>query len=230
MSQKAVFEAIERATGVDPDKAPDVLRDLAYKGAIMVISHTPQGWERPQEIEKELEGVLSDIRALRKRIIKLDGYSLSMARRRQDPLQEEIAKIDVAEVLRQLKSDLEAQGRGEQTPPRLWHQIGDAPPIENWVDKAALRHLDELEKCLIAPIEAAIASAPSGRGRPKNRRAYRIAEFAVGMFVRLTGEKPTYWNGTETKFSRLVEELFQIGGVKADIRKPIEAAMSKLEA
>lgn len=102
-------------------------------------------------------------------------------------------------------------------------------PREEWVDHAAITAINALRDALVFPIERAIPNAPTGAGRPPNRRAYGVVECAYLTFEELTGKKPTFWNGGETDFSRLVEELFQVYGIKSTLRKPIEAAMHKFD-
>lgn len=100
-------------------------------------------------------------------------------------------------------------------------------PREEWVDYAAIAAISALRAALVFPIERAISNAPTGAGRPPNRQAYGVAESAYLIFEEVTGKKPTFWNGGDTDFSRLVEQLFKAYGIKSTLRKPIEAAMHK---
>lgn len=215
-----VFAAIERATGVDPNSVRDERRRMyLFNGAAMVF--TPPAWKRPKEIEEELEGIRSDIRALKRRIQNADRFAMVLARR-------EATKSNLKELEAEVE---EAQGNHESislAAERYFIKERAITP-DKYVDRAAIEHLEEVEKCLVRPIEEAIELAPKGRGRPKNNRAHAIALYAARTYFWLTGEKPTFWNGTDNAFSILVEELFNIGNVVADIRKPIEAAMSKID-
>ncbi len=215
-----VFAAIERATGVDPNSVRDErLRTYLFNGAAMVF--TPPAWTRPKDIEEELEGIRADIRALKKRIQNADRFAMVLARREATRPNLEALEAEIEE----------AQGNHEvitQAADRYFLKERAITP-DKYVDKAAIKHLEEVEKCLVRPIEEAIEAAPKGRGRPKNNRAHAIASYAARSYLYLTGERPTFWNGTDNAFSILVDELFNVANIVADIRKPIEAAMSKLE-
>ncbi|MEO9463902.1 MULTISPECIES: hypothetical protein [Alphaproteobacteria] len=215
-----VFEAIERATGVNPNTVRDErMRLYFFNGAAMVFS--PPVWSRPKEIEEELEGIRADIRALKKRIHNVDRFAIGMARR-------EATKQDLEQFTKEVIEAKDNQVMVDSLVEGYFAKMRAVTP-DKYVDHAAIRHLEEMEKCLVRPIEVAIEASPKGRGRPKNNRAYEIASFAAKAYLHLTGEKPTFWNGTDNAFTILVEELFNLGSVLADIRKPIEAAMSKLE-
>lgn len=212
-----VFEAIKRATGKDVREIRDMDESWFFiNGAVTVVLHPT--WSKPGDVEAELEGVLQDLRSLRRRIENLDRHALVLARQAQTADRDKALEAQLVEkagdfaAINQLLHDHE----GASLDPR------------NYVDQAALRHIQQLEQCLVAPIERAIAAAPTGRGRPKNRRAYDIADFAAQAYFKLTQKPPTFWNGGATPFSRLVDDLFALGGVTADPRKPIEAAMSKM--
>lgn len=110
-------------------------------------------------------------------------------------------------------------------PDRLYQIV----PREEWVDYAAIAAMEQLRDALIHPVERAIPHAPTGPGRPPNRRAYAVADCAYRIFADLTGTKPTFWNGGETAFSRLVTDLFSAYGITSSLRKPIEAAMHKYD-
>lgn len=218
--RKNVFAAIERATGVHAKEVKNEETRHYLEVGVMRILFRPK-WKRPAEIEKEIEGIRSDIRRLKKRIIAADPYALSLARR-QATHSEEMRLFDEIEL---------AAGNEEkidEISDRYLTLMESISPDE-YVDTAAIVHLESLEKGLVRPIEAAIEAAPHGRGRPQNVRAHQIALYAAKSYWLLTGEKPTFWNGTDNSFSQLVKELFAIGGVVADIRKPIESAMSKFD-
>jgi hypothetical protein len=214
-----VFDAIQRGTGVDPRLVRDeAVRWHLFNGAVRVV--TKPAWERPKEIEAELEGILSDIRALKKRIRSADRHAVVLAR--QEATKKE--KDDFERAIIEAKGD---RTLNDKLSREYMQAMAEITP-DRYVDRAAIKHLEEVERCFVRPIEVAIKAGPQGRGRPKNQHAHQMAEFAAEAFMLLTGEKPTYWNGTENAFSAMVSELFSIGGILADIRKPIEAAMSKL--
>lgn len=179
----------------------------------------PLAWEKPGKVETEIDGIIRDVRKLRRRIVALDGYAKAMARKDAErETEREIHDAIVASAGDPVKL-AEAVRRLDEFSKR---------PKELWVDFAALSHLDALEQALAKPAETAIAATPSGAGRRPNRRAYRVALVAARAFQDLTGTKPTFWNGGETPFSRMVAEIYRCAGIKADLRKPIEAAMHEM--
>lgn len=209
-------KGIEFAT-CDQDTAQEITRQ-AYP---ILQSTFPLPWQNPSKIESEVGAILGDIRKLRRRIVALDGYTKSLARQHaerdeeKDILEEIIAAADDPVKM------AEAEKRFDEFSRR---------PKESWVDIAALAHLDALEKALVRPVEVAIEASPPGAGRRPNRRAYRVAFAAARAFRNLTDSPPTFWNGGATPFSRMVADIYSCAGIKADLRKPIEAAMRKLES
>jgi len=70
-----------------------------------------------------------------------------------------------------------------------------------------------------------------GRGRSKNVRAYLIAEEISKHYAHSKFEKPTEGHNDgrpSTEFTRLVAEVYDIVGVKADFRKPCSEAADKI--
>ena len=182
-------------------------------------SAMPLAWENPGRIEAEIDGIIRDLRKLRQRIVALDGYAKSMARKHAErETEQEIHDAIVASA-----GDTERMAEAV----RKFDEFSRRPK-ELWVDIAALSHLEALEKALTKPAELAIAATPAGAGRRPNRRAYRVALAAAHAFSALTGTNPTFWNGGETPFSRMVADIYRCEGIKADLRKPIEAAMHEL--
>ncbi|KPQ05467.1 MAG: Biogenesis of lysosome-related organelles complex-1 subunit 2 [Rhodobacteraceae bacterium HLUCCA12] len=182
-------------------------------------SALPLAWENPSKIETEIDGIIRDIRKLRQRIIALDGYAKSLAR-----------KHAVREKEQEILDSIVASAGDSEKMAEAVRQFDEFSkrPKELWVDIAALSHLDALEQALTGPAEVAIAATPPGAGRRPNRRAYRVALVAARVFQDLTGTNPTFWNGGETPFSRMVAKIYRCAGIKADLRKPIEAAMHEL--
>jgi hypothetical protein len=185
------------------------------------LAAQPLAWESPTKIEKEIDGIIRDIRKLRKRISALDGYAASLARRHAQRHEEQAINDAIVASAQDPEKLEEALKQFDEFSTR---------PKELWVDFAALAHLDALEQALIKPAEVAIAASPPGAGRRPNRRAYRVALATARAFRDLTGENPTFWNGGETPFSRMLAEIYRSAGIKADLRKPIEAAMHELSS
>lgn len=182
-------------------------------------SAMPLAWENPSKIETEIDGIIRDIRKLRQRIVALDGYAKALARKHAE-----------RETEREIHDAIVASAGDPEKMTEALRQFDEFSrrPKELWVDFAALSHLDALEQALTKPAEVAIAAAPPGAGRRPNRRAYRVALAAARAFHDLTGTNPTFWNGGETPFSRMVADIYRCAGIKADLRKPIEAAMREL--
>ena len=107
---------------------------------------------------------------------------------------------------------------------------GEEIAPEEWVDLAALRHVNALEAAMQELGARAIELTPTGAGRPKNKHAHDVALAAAYAFKELTGNDPTFWNEGSTPFSRMVGALFEELGIKAKLRGPIEAAMQKFNA
>ena len=197
----------------------EISKKLSLHANSIFTAATPVAWQSPSKIETEIDGIISDIRRLRHRIKGLDGYALSLARQHAE-------KDEEREIIESL---IASSGDAERIAEAL-KRLDDfqRKPRELWVDRAAIAHLDALEKALSEPARLAIAAAPVGAGRRPNRVAYRVALTAAVAFRDLTGSDPTFWNGGETPFSRMVADIYKCAGIKADLRKPIEAAMHKL--
>jgi hypothetical protein len=193
--------------------------EIRSKALEVFTSAVPLAWENPGKVEAEIDGILRDIRKLRSSIAGLDGYSKSLARIHAEKDQRQ--KIDAKIIASAGDPERHAEAI------RQFLEFS-ATPKEQWVDIAALANLEALEQALIRPAEVAIAASPPGAGRRPNRRAYRVAFAAAHVFRDLTGADPTFWNGGETPFSRMVRSIYSCAGIKADLRKPIEAAMREL--
>ena len=171
----------------------------------------------PSKLEAEIDGIQRDIRKLVKRIEALDPRARMMARWRGDGLDAIMEVLGTA-------SDPSAREDAH----KKWDELAEKP-MEDWIDFRTLRQLRALEDALVRPIESAINAAPPGAGRRPNRRAYEVALAAAQAYRKLTNADPTFWNGGETPFSRMVRNIYECGGIEADIRKPILAAMHKLK-
>ena len=209
---KGVDEAnCDRATALAITRAATAI----FKAAV------PERWPNPSAVESEIDGVIRDIRKLRRRVAALDHAALASARMHAE--REERAAIHEAIV---------AAGSNSVALRNACAQFDEFSrrSHETWVDIAAIRHLDALEDALKGPAAKAVAAAGTGAGRRPDRRAYRTAAAAARAYRDLTGTDPTFWNGGETPFSRMLVRIYQCAGIKADLRKPIEAAMRELRA
>lgn len=181
-------------------------------------------WSKPNEVETQLEAVRSKLFDAMEAIRGMDNYAKSLARREADKgsfsdlgrLVLELSNSEMDEEQRKIKMEKLSETWKPQ-------------PKEQWVDYAALEAMEKLRASLVNPIEKLIQISPTGAGRPPNRRAYAVAEYAYLIFVELTEQKPGFWEGGKTPFSSLVEELYQIYGIRAGLKKPILAAMHKYE-
>lgn len=220
-SLPALRDICAESAGIDLSTCDHATAQKITRHAMRIFSAaSPDHWEKPSSIETEIDGILRDVRKLRQRIVALDGRAKALARQHAE--RDEAQEITDAIIAASGDKDkiLEAVQRFDALSKR---------PKTEWVDYAALRHLDALDDALRKPVELAIAASPPGAGRRPNRRAYRIALAAAKVFRDLSGTEPTFWNGGSTPFSRMLERIYAAAGIKADIRKPIEAAMHELK-
>ncbi|WP_456388380.1 hypothetical protein [Profundibacter sp.] len=216
-----VIDCILEHCGKSPsDLEPKQFQDLTI--TIAQMHGAAHVWQKPREIENQLEDVRTKLSDAMQAIKGLDNYAKALARRGADReseknFQELILKLDRMEL-----SDDERRQQVEKIC-KDWNP----QPKEEWVDYLALAAIQKLRNSLVLPIEKAIQNAPTGPGRPPNRRAYLVAEYAYILYLELTGEEPGFWEGAETPFSRLVSALYSTYGIRAGLKKPILAAMHK---
>jgi hypothetical protein len=166
--------------------------------------------QRPDLVEADLEELRKQIRAIVKRIQQLDSWTLSSVRTAKRSREIEAAGSDLNAI----------------------HLIIARPPLpkEEWPDKAAIRHLLELEEGLNWPIEKLIEKTrdlPVGKGAKPNLQARKVALAAGAALIALTGKPVSYWQGA-TAYAKLTEVLFKQFGIRADTRRPCEWALSEL--
>ncbi len=218
---RRIIDAIVLATGKAEHDWPEAVSDSVHLRIAKML--TAPAWSKPKDAEAEIDAILRDVRGLRRRVQGLHHHTAALARQAKDAREREDALNRVAVAADE--SDLVAHARAVDELKRIMFQ-----PKEQWVDFAALHHLDALERCLTVAAGDVIEAAPSGRGRPANRHANRAALEAARIYIGITGEMPTFWNGGSTPFSRLVDEVFAVAGISVQLRQPIEAAMRKLRA
>ncbi|WP_136649736.1 hypothetical protein [Paracoccus aeridis] len=209
------------AEGCDVDAATtdsELKKRLNYYSVRASIAASP-GWPKPAEVESKIEAVRKAARALRHSIEDLDNFTRSAVRRSANKAQER--------AIERLTAAAKANDRGEIAAAQEDLDKSMNAPVEECIDFALLSSLDQFEEALTKQGELVVSIAPVGAGRPKNLAAYRLAEVAVKAHLEFTGTKPTFWNGGETPFSRMLDALFHAAGVKAATRKPYEAAMLK---
>ena len=202
------------------DLAPEQFRDLTMKLADM--HGAASVWQKPGEIEKQLEAVRTKLFEAMTAVSGMDNYAKYLARNDADQKRNTDFLNRILEIQNLEVSDDERRQRIEEICTNWKPQ-----PQAEWVDNAALDAMDKLRKSLIRPIEQAIPNTLNGPGRPPNRRAYLVAEYAYIFYMDLAEQEPGFWEGAETPFSRLVSELYKIYGIHAGLKKPILAAMHK---
>ena len=72
-----------------------------------------------------------------------------------------------------------------------------------------------------------------GPGRQKKAAAHKVAEVTAKAFANVTGERPTYSEKKGDvfgKFTPLLQEVFEILGIKAGLKGPAEAARDSITA
>lgn len=113
-----------------------------------------------------------------------------------------------------------------------WEEVMAGKPISTppeWIDERALAVLDQLREAVNAAAvseEIARSWRPNGRGgRRPNRRAYAAALSVARLYRDMTQSAPTFWNGNETPYSRLLKEVFSVVGINAHPRRAAEWAI-----
>ena len=209
----------QAALGVDLERIEDLETRMLWMSRLNYAVRGPV-FAYPHEVEAEVEGIRKDIAALRRRIDALGEQTLAKVRRAShaQEYREAEAAISAAAKLQDDAAMTEAV--------TCFMEIANRKP-EQWHDKAAARHLDALEVGLHECARVAVELAPIKTGRRRNEHPYMIADFAVQSFQHFTGEKAGFWNGGAGPFMRYVDDLCAAAGVKADMRRPIEAAMRK---
>ncbi|MDA0261198.1 MAG: hypothetical protein O3A21_03240 [Proteobacteria bacterium] len=218
-----VMDCIFEHCGVDEAQ----IERQTLHGVNLMVGHMHGAawrWQKPREIESQLENARTKLKEAMEAVQGLENYAKSMARLEADRGREEKFLKRIAEVARANLPNEEALERMKAICKEWQPQPRDA-----WVDIAALDAMKKLRAALTYPIEKAIANAPVGPGRQRNTRAYAVCEIAYQIFVDITGEKPTFWNGGETPFSRMLSNLYRLYGIRSTLRKPFEAAMHKFE-
>lgn len=102
------------------------------------------------------------------------------------------------------------------------------PDLENWPDhiRATMKRLSHLQYVLLIDHKWHISQAArQTTGRPRNERAYLVAETLAKLYVVGKGRKPTYGRDPITKapngdFAPVVVEVFQALGI--DVKDPID--------
>lgn len=202
------------------DLTPKKFQDLTMKLGRMHSAASV--WQKPGEIENQLEAVRAKLVDAMNAVSGMDNYAKVLARSEADRERDTNFQKRILELQNFEMSDDERYQQVVKICASWKPQ-----PIAEWVDNAALDAMEKLRKSLARPIEQAIPNAPTGPGRPPNRRAYLVAEYAYILYTDLTEQEPGFWEGAETPFSRLVSELYKIYGIRAGLKKPILATMHK---
>jgi hypothetical protein len=190
------------------------IRTHAFNLKIASLMNHPLRDQRPDILEQELESARKEIRLIIRRIEALDGWALSVARRATTREADEKAFAAAGSDNSALLAALERA----------------KTPVEEWPDKAAIKHLKALEIGLKTPIETLIEkskSLPSGKGAKPNLAARKVALKAGWALIKLTGKPISYWRDS-TAYANLTTDLFRLFGIKADTRRPCEWALSEL--
>jgi hypothetical protein len=203
-------------SGLTPKQFQDLTMKLAQMHGAAYV------WQKPGRIENQLETVRTKLIEAMNAVSGMDSYAKALARNEADRKRDTVFQNQILELQDLEMSDNDRRQRVEEICTSWKPQ-----PQAEWVDNAALEAMDKLRKSLVRPIEQAIPNTPIGPGRPPNRRAYLVAEYAYIFYADLTEQEPGFWEGAETPFSRLVSELYDIYGIRAGLKKPILAAMHK---
>lgn len=187
------------------------LNQVALPVFLAGIHQHPTRDQRPDLLEQDLEEVRKKLRDIIRQIEALDAWALAVARRAKVRREIDAAGTDVNAIMA-------AMERAERVPP------------EEWPDKAAIRHLRDLENGLKDPIGTLFEKArglPDGRGTKPNLVARNVALCAARALSELTGKPVSYWRDG-TAFAKLTASLFLAFNIKADTRRACEWALSEL--
>ena len=94
----------------------------------------------------------------------------------------------------------------------------------------ALRHLCQAASEVISESHT---ERINSRGRPKDKVAHAVAYEFARLYYDITQELPTYADGASGPSGRVspkLAELFEKLAIKADIRRPLEAAIKQISA
>lgn len=223
----AEIERILRAAA-PPNAAMEGWRAVLLSPGIMashvLIASLGPTWERPSRVEAELEELRVMIRTLRLRLGSLTPSLRTALNQEADPQfvrQRELSRSAIAD---------------EDQISELRDLLNNPTPKDQWVIIATERELERLEAACVPAIERTIRAGevlePSGDrgGRPPNWRARHVAYVIASYLMEATGRAPSLWTGqTPTgSFAMALTEIFKVLGIRSDIRRAGEWALSKL--
>jgi len=197
------------------------LGGFAHK--VLLASFGPT-WDRPSLAERDLEELRVTVRLLRRQLADLPGSIRTALNQEGD---------DDYRRIRELNSMTDFD---EASMAELQSLLDKPTPQDQWTTPAMERELARLEAACVLATERTIRAGqsfePSGSrgGRPPNWRARQVA-FAVAHYLtEANGEPPALWTGQSPKgpFATALVEIFHLLGIKADIRRAGEWALSKL--
>lgn len=220
MDLQRAYAVAKTALCVDLERIEDLEQRLLWMQRMNRAIRGPV-FENPHDVEAEVESIRRDVRALRRRIESLGERTLGMVRRAAEG--REYREAEAAIAAAQASRDDEMM----KAAVLAFMEIADRKQ-DRWHDIAAARHLDALDQGLEECARVAVELAPIKTGRRRNEHPYMIADFAVQSFTHFTGQKAGFWNGGDGPFMRYVTDLCAAAGIRADMRRPIEAAMRKL--
>lgn len=181
-------------------------------------------WEKPKEVEDDLEELRRDLRSVRERIISMDSFAKWLARCDAagkfalEELMDEAAAADHHEEVRQLAAK--------------W---AEPIPQAELVDVAAINAIRRLEASLPVAIEKAVSEVNKSPTRPANWPARLVALKAARAYKELVSfPGRSRKNPLSTPLGRMVRELFVLLEIRsttgkiAGVESPLNWALDKL--
>lgn len=217
-ARRVISSAIERWAGYEPHSAHGIpiVRDgkfLGFAGPGSELGHDP------------VEVVLSRASALEWRDLTKANAALKEILKTLEGLEAQIGALDLGEIAWFLLGYEQPKGGSAQE--RVIYSIGylEALLISTRgvakSTKSALETNDEL-------IQQRQQRKKGPRGRPRTEARYGVSEEFGRLFARVTGERPTYADGTNGpsgKFTPALRDVFKaLGWGGADISGPCKAA------
>jgi len=215
-SADAVFEVLAAVDGCEGPPGGEIWHRRMMAAHAVVIASCGPRWTNPPSAEAELERLRREARSLRRLLSDLDAAS-------QTALNQEGDERKARERKAMQQGDLAALVALMSEP---------QPPVSEWLVPSLLAALARLEEALPRAIERTIAAGAGlpETGRRANWRARGVA-LAIARYLReVNGAAPALWTGQPPSgpYARALRGCFDVLGIRADIRRAGEWALSKL--
>ena len=212
----ALIDVLAAVDGCDGPPGGEIWRRRRLAScAIAVASHGPR-WRNPASAEEQLERLRREARSFRER---LAGLELTA----QNALNQEGSELRRRQFEAMHRNDMAALAAAMSEP---------VPPVSEWLLPSLEAALSRLDEALPRAIERSIAAGAAlpETGRPANWRARGVALEVAKYLREVKGAAPALWTGTPPSgpYARALRGCFDVLGIRADIRRAGEWALSKL--